>query len=94
LKHRGSGVGIGTFFHRCREYGFQLDYNHAPQRDNGSNAKCETKKLRQNGDTALENYPDEWDEITLEKGSQEYKEATRAMISDASPAELEEIYTP
>ena len=65
-----------------------------PKKDRRSNAKCETKKLRQNGDTALENYPDERDEITLEKGSQEYKEATRAMISDASPAELEEIYTP
>ena len=64
-----------------------------PKKDRRSNGTCETKKIRQNGDTALENYPDEWDEITLEKGSQEYQEATRAMISDASPKELEEFYT-
>ena len=39
-------------------------------------------------------YPDSWDDIQTPKpGSIEYKEATRAMISDASPAELEEIYT-
>ena len=92
LKSNGAGTTIGTFFYECKKNGFTLDRNHAPQRDNGSNAKCETKKLRQNGDTALENYPDEWDEITLEKGSQEYKEATRAMINDASPEELQEFY--
>jgi len=92
LKSNGSGTTIGTFFYECKKHGFTLDRNPGPQRDNRSNAKCETKKLRQNGDTALKNYPDAWDEITLEKGSQEYKEATRAMINDASPEELQEFY--
>ncbi|HKK44506.1 MAG TPA: PriCT-2 domain-containing protein [Balneolaceae bacterium] len=30
VRHRGSGIGIGTFFHRCQEFGITLDRNHAP----------------------------------------------------------------
>jgi hypothetical protein len=84
LKHRGSGVGIGTFFHRCREYGFQLDYNHAPQRDNGSQAKYETKKLKK--------YPESWDNIKEPKnGTIEHQEATLHMMNDANETELQEL---
>jgi hypothetical protein len=92
LKSNGAGTTIGTFFYECKKHGFTLDRNQGPQRDNRLNGKCETKKLRQNGNDTLKGYPDAWDEITLEKGSQEYKEATVAMISDASPAELNEFY--
>jgi hypothetical protein len=37
--------------------------------------------------------PSSWDDIQLpEPGSQEYKEATRAMVNDASAEELQEFY--
>jgi hypothetical protein len=86
LKSNGSGTTIGTFFYECKKHGFTLDRTHAPQLDNRSNGNCEPKKIR--------NHPESWDDIQTPKpGSKEYKEATRAMISDASPAELQEFYT-
>jgi hypothetical protein len=84
LKHRGSGVGIGTFFYECKKHGFTLDRNHAPQRDNGSQAKYETKKLKK--------YPESWDNIKEPKnGTIEHQEATLHMMNDANETELQEL---
>ena len=76
VKHRGRGISIGTFFHKCREYGITLDRNHEGNRDNGSQSKCESG---QNEDPAPHGmnpytgevfdergYPSDWDSIQLE----------------------------
>lgn len=78
LKNAGSGTTIGTFFYVCKKNGFTLDRIYAPKRDNASTAKYEGVDMR-TGEV-------------LEPGTQEYQEATRAMVNDASPAELQEFY--
>ena len=73
VRHNGRGISIGTFFHKCREYGITLRPNHVEPRDNGLDAKYEGG---QNEDPAphgmnpwtgevfdKRGYPSDWDNI-------------------------------
>jgi hypothetical protein len=67
--------------------------NHGAGADNAATAKFEGVDMRTGEVLDKTPSPSSWDDIQLpEPGSQEYKEATRAMVNDASAEELQEFY--
>jgi len=73
VQHRGSGISIGTFFHRCREYSITL--SHEGGRDSGSNGKFESPKNEDPAPHGMNpytgevfderGYPSSWDTVNL-----------------------------
>mgnify|MGYP000465863065 CR=1 FL=1 len=99
VRHRGSGISIGTFFYECRKHGITLGNDL-----NGSNGEYEADKNTDSENSATyginpytgevfdeRGYPVAWDDITLDEDSQEYHEATKQAINDAAPDELEQL---
>jgi len=70
VKHRGRGISIGTFLHKCREYGITLRSNHVEPKDNGSNGENKADDPAPHGMNPYtgevfdeRGYPEDWDNI-------------------------------
>lgn len=71
LKHRGSGIGIGTLFHVCKQHGITLD-----KQLNGSQSKYESQKNENPAPYGFNpytgevfdkrGYPSSWDDVQLD----------------------------
>jgi hypothetical protein len=93
VQHRGRGISIGTFFHKCREYGITLMPNHVDAGDNGSQSKYESRKNDNPAPHGINSftgevfdekgYPDSWDDIPLEENDSQYYKAGRHVVNDA-----------
>lgn len=66
------------------DYLIQFDVDAFRDRDKATESKFDVE-LNDKG------YPKSWDDINLDEGSQEYKEATRHAVNDATEEELEEL---
>jgi hypothetical protein len=101
VRHKGRGISIGTFFHKCREYGIMIMPNHVDAGDNGSQSEYESRKNDNPAPYGMSpftgevfdkrGYPGEWDNIQLDENDPVYHEATRHVINDADEDELKEL---
>lgn len=86
LKSNSSGVSIDTFFYHCKQKGVTFKSQSNP-------AESKSKPVPKNVDpkTGEVLYPAAWDEVSIEPGTQQYRECSMLAIRDADSTERQQL---